>query len=128
MLPKGPLAQAIGYAQNQWDALVRYLEDGRLALSNNAAERALRPFAIGRKNWLFFQREGGGKTAAILMSLLMTAKAASVDPGDYFKDVLLRIATCSDVKQLTPHGWKEHFAAEVKARRCEILQRLVATA
>ena len=128
VLPKGPLAQAIGYAQNQWDALVRYLEDGRLALSNNAAERALRPFAVGRKNWLFFQREGGGKTAAILMSLLMTAKAASVDPGDYFKDVLLRIATCSNVKQLTPHGWKEHFAAEVKARRCEILQRLVATA
>ena len=128
MLPKGPLSQAIGYAQNQWDALVRYLEDGRLAISNNAAERALRPFAVGRKNWLFFQREGGGKTGAILMSLLMTAKAAGVDPGDYFKDVLLRIATCSDVKQLTPHGWKEHFAAEVKARRYDILQRLVATA
>jgi len=128
VLPKGPLAQAIAYAQNQWPALARYLEDGRLALSNNAAERALRPFAVGRKNWLFFQREGGGKTAAVLMSLLMTARAAGVDPGDYFKDVLLRVSTCSDVRQLTPHGWKEHFAAEVQARRQEILQRLVATA
>lgn len=128
VLPRGPLAQAIVYAQNQWEALVRYLDNGRLALSNNAAERALRPFAVGRKNWLFFQREGGGKTAAILMSLLMTAKAAGVDPGDYFKDVLLRIGTCSDVRQLTPHGWKEHFAAEVQARRQEILQRLITTA
>ena len=63
-----------------------------------------------------------------MMSLLMTAKAVGVDPGDYFKDARLRIATCSDVKQLTPHGWKEHFAAKVKARRYEILQRLVATA
>lgn len=58
-LPKSPLGKAIVYAHNQWSALMRYLDDGRLAISNNAAERALRPFARGRKNWLVFQREGG---------------------------------------------------------------------
>ena len=124
-LPKSPLGKAIGYAKHQWTALIRYLDNGRLEISNNAAERALRPFAIGRKNWLFFQREGGGKTASILMSLLMTAKAAGIHPGDYFKDVLLRISTCTDARLLTPHGWKEHFEAEVSARRHEILQKLV---
>ena len=127
-LPKSPLGQAVTYATNQWDALTRYVEDGRLALSNNAAERALRPFAVGRKNWLFFQREGGGRTAAILMSLLMTAKAAGVEPRDYFKDVLLRLSTCTDVRQLTPHGWREHFAAEVTERRHALLQQIVAKA
>ena len=125
-LPKSPLGRAIVYAKNQWPALVRYAEDGRLAISNNAAERALRPLAVGRKNWLFFQREGGGRTAAILMSLLMTAKAAGVNPGDYFKDVLLRISTCKDARLLTPHEWKANFEAEVTARRNEILERILA--
>ena len=83
---------------------------------------------MGRKNWLFFQREGGGKVAAILMSLLMTAKAAGINPGDYFKDVLLRISTCSDVKSLTPHGWKERFEPEVTARRHEVLQKILGNA
>ena len=125
-LPKSPLGRAIVYARNQWPALVRYVDDGRLSISNNAAERALRPLAVGRKNWLFFQREGGGRTAAILMSLLMTAKAAGIHPGDYFKDVLLRISTCNDAKLLTPHAWKAHFEAEVTARRNEILERILA--
>ncbi len=127
VLPKGALAKAIGYAQNQWAALTRYLEDGQLAISNNAAERALRPIAVGRKNWLFFQREGGGKTASILMSLLMTAKAAKIDPLEYFRDVLLRISTERDVTKLTPHGWKLHFQPEVKARRDDVLARIMGT-
>lgn len=128
VLPKGPLGKAIGYARNQWRALTRYLEDGRLSISNNAAERALRPFAVGRKNWLFFQRASGGRTASVLMSLLMTAKAAGVDPRQYFRDVLLRISTCSDVRTLTPHGWKERWEPEVKAHRQEILDTLLSQA
>ena len=129
VLPKSPMGQAITYVQNQWVALTQYLKDGRLEMTNNAAERAVKPFAIGRKNWLFFQREGGGKTASILMSLLMTAKAAGIHLGDYFKDVLLRISERGvNVKSLTPHGWKEQFEVEVTARRHEILQRLVGAA
>ena len=90
-----------------------YLKEGRLEMIHNAAERAVKPFAIGRGNWLFFQREGGGKTAAILMGLLMTEKAAGVHMGDYFKDVLLRISEPGvDIESLTPHGWKERFEAE----------------
>ena len=123
-LPKSPIGKAIGYAQNQWPALLRYLDDGRLSISNNAAERALRPIAIGRKNWLFFQREGGGKVAAVLMSLLMTAQAAGIHVGDYFRDVLVRISTCTDVKKLTPHGWKEHDAAEVTERRHALVREI----
>jgi transposase len=125
-LPKGPLGRAITYARNQWAALKRYLDDGCLSISNNAAERALRPFAVGRKNWLFFQREGGGHTAAVLMSLLMTAKAAGVNPRDYFRDVLLRISTCSDVASLTPHGWKTRWEPEVTAERQRVLDTLLA--
>jgi transposase len=129
VLPKGPMGEAITYVKNQWAALTEYLNDGRLEMTNNAAERAVKPFAIGRKNWLFFQREGGGKTASILMSLLMTAKAAGVHLGDYFKDVLLRISEPgTDVKSLTPHGWKERFEPEVAARRYEILKKLVGAA
>lgn len=129
VLPKSPMGQAITYVLNQWVALTQYLNDGRLEMTNNAAERAVKPFAIGRKNWMFFQREGGGKTAAILMGLLMTAKAAGVHLGDYFKDVLLRISEPgTDVKSLTPHGWKEKFEPEVTARRHEILRKLVGAA
>jgi len=129
VLPKGPMGQAIGYVQNQWEALTRYLEDGRLEMTNNAAERAVKPFAIGRKNWLFFQRQGGGKTASILMSLLMTAKAAGINLNDYFRDVLLRLSEPGvSVKDLTPHGWKERFEPEVTARRNELLKKLVGAA
>lgn len=129
VLPKSPMGQAITYVLNQWQALTVYLKDGRLEMTNNAAERAVKPFAIGRKNWLFFQREGGGKTASILMSLLMTAKEAGIHLGDYFKDVLLRISEPGvGVEHLTPHGWKERFEAEVTARRHEILQKLAGAA
>jgi transposase len=124
VLPKGALGQAITYAKNQWGALKQYLEDGNVAISNNGAERGLRPVAVGRKNWLFFQRIGGGQTAAILLSLLTTAKAAGVDIQDYFRDVLLRISTCSDASTLTPHGWKQRWESEVTQRRQDVFDAL----
>ena len=125
VLPKSPVAQAVGYVLNQWEALNRYTTDGRLSIDNNAAERALRGIAVGRKNWLFFQEETGGTTAAVVLSLLVTAKAIGIVPHLYFRDVLTRIANCNDVTKLTPHGWKQHFAAEVESYRRDLLQRLV---
>lgn len=122
VLPKSPMGTAITYASNQWEALVRYVDDGRLAIDNNPAERAMRPFAVGRKNWLFFQKGSGGKTAAIIASLLQSAKAAGIDPRTYFRDVLTRIAHCSDVTKLTPHEWKQHFAQEAEERRRNALR------
>ena len=79
---------------------------------------------MGRKNWLFFQREGAGEMAAVLMSLLMTAQAAGIHLGDYFRHVLTRISTCTDVTKLTPHGWRQDYAAEVTERRHGLLREI----
>lgn len=74
---------------------------------------------------MFFQTEGGGETATVLLSLVMTAKAIGLDPKTYLRDVLLRIAREPDVTKLTPHGWKQHFAAEVEAERQAAIARFV---
>jgi transposase len=128
VLDKGAMGQAIDYALSNWDALGRYTEDGRLPIDNNAAERALRGVAVGRKNWMFVGNEAGGNTAAAMYSLVETCKAAGVNPREYFQDVLLRIAKCSDVTKLTPHGWKQHFLPEVEQRRQGALKKLFALA
>lgn len=125
VLPKSPLGTAVHYAQAQWDALNVYVTDGQLEIDNNRAERAMKPVAVGRKNWLFVQTQNGGKTAAIMMSLIQTAQAAGVNVKLYLRDVLQRIATESDVSKLLPHGWKQHFETEVVGRRNEIIDLLV---
>ena len=86
--PKGPLAEAIGYTLNNWKALTAYLEDGRLDIDNKAAERAIRPFAIGRKNWLFMGDPKGAEAASIIYSLIETAKANGLEPYKYLRYVL----------------------------------------
>lgn len=128
LLPKEPMAVAVGYAQSQWRALRRYAEDGRLPIDNNGAERALRPLAVGRKNWLFVGHEEAGKKGAILFSLVTTCREIGLDPRLYLHDVLLRVATETDVSKLTPHAWKVHFLPEVAARRHETLGHLAARA
>lgn len=90
-LPKSPIRQAINYALNQWDALTRYCQQGFLVIDNNAAERAVRPCAIGRKNWLFCGNDGGGRTAAILFSMTSTAKRHGLDPFAWLRNVLTRL-------------------------------------
>ena len=124
VLDKGRLAQAIDYALSNWRALLRYCEDGRLDIDNNAAERALRTVAVGRKNWIFFGNERGGKTAAVIYSLIGTCKEHGVDPRTYLRDVLLRIAKVGDVRELTPYGWKAKWAPLVEAHRASILERI----
>jgi len=89
---RGDLAGAIRYALTRWPALVRYRDDGRLAIDNNAAERAIRPLTLGRKNWLFCGSDSGGARAAGIMSLLETAKLNRVDPAAYLRHVLNVIA------------------------------------
>lgn len=126
VLPKSPMGTAVHYALAQWEALNAYLTDGRLEIDNNRSERAMKPVAVGRKNWLFVQTERGGKTAAIMMSLIQTAEAAGVNVKLYLRDVLQRISTETDVKKLLPHAWKEHFETEVLDRRNAIIDLLVA--
>jgi len=109
VLPKAPIADAIGYARNQWGALTRFLEDARLKLDNNAAERQLRRVAVGRKNWLFAGSDEGAERACVLYSLVASCKLHGVNPFDYLRDVLVRISEhpARDVLALSPKAWKQ---------------------
>jgi transposase len=89
---KGELAGAMRYARGRWEALTRYLDDGRLEISNNAAERAIRPLALGRKNYMFAGSDAGGERAAAIYTLVETAKLNGLDPEAYLRDLLGRIA------------------------------------
>ena len=105
VLPKSPLGQAIGYVINQWDALNRYLDDGRLEINNNRTERQMRNVAVGRKNWLFAGSDEGGRRAAILYSLICTCSLQGIEPWAYLKDVLQRLAQGEAPASLTPRLW-----------------------
>jgi hypothetical protein len=109
VVPKAPIADAIGYARNQWGALTRFLEDARLKLDNNIAERQLRRVAVGRKNWLFAGSDDGAERACVLYSLLATCKLHGVNPFEYLRDVLLRVGShpARDVLELSPKPWKQ---------------------
>jgi transposase len=108
-LPKSPLGQAVQYALNQWQALLLYTQQGCLALDNNAAERALRPIAVGRNNWLFVGSKTGGQTAAILFSFTSTCRRLNLDPFAYLRDVLSCLAadtlSAEELALLLPHRW-----------------------
>lgn len=92
-VPRTPLAEAIGYAINQWDTLTVYITDGRLAIDNNTAERAVKPFAIGRKNWMFFGSDHGGRTLAVLASFTATCRQFGVNPWTWLRDTLAALPT-----------------------------------
>lgn len=92
VLPKSPIAVAINYALNNWDALVRYTQKGFLAIDNNIAEREMKRVAIGRKNFLFVGSDKGGQTAAVLFSFTSSCQRHKIDPFGYLRDVLSRLA------------------------------------
>ena len=108
VLPKSPMGQAINYCLNNWKALNRFVEAGQLTIDNNAAERAMRPVAVGRKNYMFFGSDNGGHTAAALYSLVATAKRHGLDPFAYLRDVIARISDHPHKKlaELLPDAWK----------------------
>ena len=84
VLPKSPIGTAVGYARSQRKFLENYLQDGRLELSNNRAERSIKPFVVGRKNFLFANTPKGAKASAVMYSLTETAKENGLNPYDYF--------------------------------------------
>ncbi|TPE58559.1 IS66 family transposase [Sandaracinobacter neustonicus] len=102
------LAKAINYMLRRWDAFTRFLDDGRICLTNNAAERALRCVPLGRKAWLFCGSDRGGQRAAVLYTLIQTARLNDVDPLAWLADVLARIADCpvSKLGELLPWNWR----------------------
>ena len=93
VLPKSPIAAAITYTTNQWQALNRYTEAGSLAIDNNASERINKIIAISRKNWLFVGSPQGGETAAVLFSITATCRRLGMDALAYLRDVLARLPT-----------------------------------
>jgi len=104
---KSSLAAAIRYALSRWKALTRYLTDGRLEMSNNAAERAMKPPVLGRKNYLFCGSDAGGKRAACMYTIIETCRMNGVDPQAYLADVLARIADhpIHRIDELLPWRW-----------------------
>lgn len=114
---KSDLAQAIGYTLTHWKALVRYCEDGRIEIDNNAAERALRGVGIGRKNYLFFGSDAGGERAAAIYSLVETAKLNGLDPQGYLRDVFARIAEhpINRIEELLPWNIAQRLDEQRKA-------------
>ena len=101
------IAKAIDYSLNHWPALSRFLQDGDVPIDNNHIENQMRPWGIGRKNWLFIGSQLAGERAAVVMSLLQSAKLGGHDPWTYLKDVLTRLPTQlnSRIEELLPHHW-----------------------
>ena len=113
VLPKSRIGEAVGYAANQWPTLNRYLEDGRLTIDNAAAEQAIRPLAIGRRNWLQIAGDGGLHSAAVLLSVAASAKRHGVNPWVYVKCILTASAARprdADFSDLLPDAWAQAAA------------------
>jgi hypothetical protein len=102
------IAKAIDYSLNHWQALSEFLTDGAVPVDNNPIENQMRPWGLGRKNWLFLGSQLAGERAAVVMSLLQSAKLCGHDPFAYLKDVLTRLPTQlnSRIEELLPHSWQ----------------------
>ncbi|PWU11443.1 MAG: hypothetical protein C5B50_23290 [Verrucomicrobia bacterium] len=107
-LPQSPMGKAIRYAVNEWRALGRYLEDGRLEIDNNLTENAIRPSAVGKKNWLFIGHPDAGWRSAVIYSIIVSCRRRGIDPWEYLSDVLRRLPSMkqSEVASIVPARWK----------------------
>jgi hypothetical protein len=109
-LPKSKIGEAVGYAANQWPTLNRYLEDGRLTIDNSPAEQAIRPLAVGRRNWLQIAGDGGLPSAAVPLSIAASAKRHGVNPWLYVRHLLAELAARkpnADFSDLLPDAWTQ---------------------
>jgi transposase len=107
VLPKSPIGKAIAYTLNRWDKLTLFVTDGRLEMDNNRLENAIRPLALGRKNYLFAGSDEGGKRAAMMYSLFACCKLHNINPREWLADVLQRLPThpINKIEYLLPHLW-----------------------
>jgi len=106
-LPQSPMGKAINYALGQWDSLQLFLKDGRLEIDNNLVENAIRPTAIGKKNWLFIGDAAAGERSAIIYTVIESCRRHGIDPFTYLRDLFSRLPTATNwqVKALTPSAW-----------------------
>ena len=117
--PKSALGKALHYLLEQWTYLVRYLEDGRLELSNNRAERSIKPFVMGRKNWLFVNTPAGAQSSAVIYSLIETAKENKLDPHRY----LLWVLQSAPVLSQADEFWAEKLLPANAPQECHVPQK-----
>ena len=112
------VAEAMDYMLKRWDGFTSFLDDGRICLTNNAAERALRGFALGRKSWLFAGSDRGAERAAFMATLIMSAKLNDIDPQAWLTDALANIADTpiSRLEQLLPWNWTSKTLSAHAAR------------
>jgi transposase len=108
VLPQSPLGKAVSYCRNEWPALKRYLSDGRLEIDNNLTENAIRPSAVGKKNWLFIGHPQAGWRSAVIYSIVVSCRRRAIEPWDYLRDALTRLPTMqqSELSSLLPANWK----------------------
>ena len=108
MLDGTKIAEAIDYSLNAWKALTLHLDDGAVPIDNNLIERQIKPWKLGAKNWLFAGSALAGQRAAVVMSLVQSAKLNGLDPWAYLRDVLVRIHTHPNhrLDELLPHRWR----------------------
>jgi transposase len=119
--PKGLLGKAIAYTLNQWDRLVGYIEDGRLSIDNNGAENTIRPFVVGRKNWLFAGTPEGAEASALLYSLIETARANNLEPYAYLRFIFEKLPTAAslqDYEALLPWNLTPEQLEIPRAAKC----------
>jgi hypothetical protein len=121
VLPKSPMGTAIGYVQNNWEALRRYASSGYLSIDNNVSEQHMKTIATGRKNWLFTGSENGGKTMAVLFSIVSSCRRHGHDPFVYLRDVLARLPDHPNEKlaELLPDRWSPQKPADTQSPECE---------
>ena len=118
VLPKSTIGEAFTYALNQWPSLVVYVTDGRLLIDNHPAEQAIRPLAVGRRNWLHIGGDGGLKPAAVLLSMAASAKRHAVNPWEYFQHVLTELPARppnADLTDLLPDVWARSRAGPINS-------------
>ena len=113
--PTSAMGSAIAYALSLWPQLLRFRDDGRLEIDNNLVENAIRPTAVGKKNWLFIGHPEAGERSAIIYTLLENCKRLSINPRDYLHDVLTRLPAMTNwqTSALTPANW---LASRTKSR------------
>ena len=114
---KNDIAKAINYSLNRWESFTRFLDDGRICLSNNAAERGLRGVAVGRRNWTFAGSDAGGRRAAPLLRSIETCKLNDVDPQAWLAYVLAKLPDhpAKQIDELLPWNWKASQKPAIKA-------------
>jgi hypothetical protein len=116
-LPQGLLGQAIDYTLKRWTALNQFVEDGTLEIDNNLIENAIRPWALGKKHWMFIGHPEAGERSAVIYTLLGSCRRHGINPFDYLKDLFacLPVAKITQIKEFTP-------AAKAKAKQPMVVQ------